>query len=198
MSNFRPSYRYALVPGGTTLQDAKAFRLAQHHEVYQVANLPPFQYDRVGPRLWAGRNPLTAIDIERLHSDGITHLLDLREPHEWVPPRHGQAALDEVERAGLTRLHLPITDMGAPLSADLQVAIGFIDEILSEPRTGLYVHCRAGMERTAAILVAWWAQRYRSSYESSLAALREGRPILRPLPVQEAAVRQRLARPAYA
>jgi protein-tyrosine phosphatase len=175
------------------LFEGKALRLQQHHELYATANLPPFQYDRVAPRLWAGRNPLTAIDIEQLQGHGVTHILDLREPHEWAPPRFGQAALNEIEAAGLTRLHLPITDMGAPTQDDLNRAVQFIDEVLAEGRTGLYVHCRAGMERTAAILIAWWARKHKTTYEAALAALREGRPILKPLPPQEAAVRQWLA-----
>lgn len=170
--------------------ESRALRLQQHHDLYATTNIPPFQYDRVAPRLWAGRNPLTTIDIESLQGAGVTHILDLREAHEWAPPRFGHAALAEIERAGLTRLHLPITDMGAPLLSDLQTAVAFIDGVLGEPKTGVYVHCRAGMERTAAILIAWWARRHGCSYEVALTALREGRPILKPLPAQEAAVRR--------
>lgn len=175
--------------------ESKSLRLQQHHEFYSTANLPPFQYDRVAPRLWAGRNPLTAIDIENLQAAGVTHILDLREPHEWAPPRYGVQALHEIEQAGLTRLHLPITDMGAPTPVELQKAVEFIDGVMAEPKTGLYVHCRAGMERTAAILIAWWARKHKTTYEAALAALREGRPILKPLPSQEAAVRRWLEEP---
>jgi predicted protein tyrosine phosphatase len=185
-----------LFTGGRALFERKALRLQEHHDLYATPSLPPFQYDRVAPRLWAGRNPLTAIDIEQLQSYGVTHFLDLRETHEWAPPRFGQAALAEIERVGLTRLHLPITDMGAPLMADLQAAVQFIDRVLGGSKTGLYVHCRAGMERTAAILIAWWARKHQTSYETALAALREGRPILKPLPAQEAAVRRWLAEPS--
>lgn len=170
--------------------ESKSLRLQQHHELYATAKLPPFQYDRVAPRLWAGRNPLTAIDIDNLQGAGVTHILDLREDHEWAPPRYGLQALHEIEQAGLTRLHLPITDMGAPRPADLQAAVEFIDRVLNESKTGLYIHCRAGMERTGAILIAWWARNYKTTYEVALATLREGRPILKPLPSQEAAVRR--------
>jgi protein tyrosine phosphatase (PTP) superfamily phosphohydrolase (DUF442 family) len=167
--------------------------LRNHAEIYATPGLPPFQYDRVAPRVWAGRNPLTALDVQALRREGITHILDLRQPEEWAPPRFGEEALLEIERLGLVRRHLPITDMGAPLSSDLDEAVSFLEAVLAEPRTGVYVHCRAGMERTAAVLVAWWVKRHGCSYEAALAALREGRPILRPLPVQEAAVRNWLS-----
>jgi len=47
--------------------------------------MPVFESDWITTRVKAGRNPLTARGVESLVNDRITHVLDLREPHEWSP-----------------------------------------------------------------------------------------------------------------
>jgi len=46
--------------------------------------MPVFESDWITTRVKAGRNPLTARGVESLVNDGITHVLDLREPHDAV------------------------------------------------------------------------------------------------------------------
>jgi protein-tyrosine phosphatase len=164
--------------------------LQRHRTVYGSANLPAFNYSTVGEHLMAGRNPLTAHDIGVLRSLGVTHLLDLREAHEWATPRFGLEALQDAERIGLQREHLPIVDMGAPTQEELSRAVEHIEGVLSQPGATAYVHCRAGMERTAAVLIAFHARKHGQSYEEALREMRRGRAILQPLPHQERAVRQ--------
>jgi protein-tyrosine phosphatase len=156
--------------------------------------IPGFENDWITDRLKAGRNPLTADDVRSLAEDGITHVLDLREPHEWEPPRLGQEALDEMAARGLERLHLPIEDVSPPTLETLDTAVAFIDDALMNPAARVYVHCRAGMERTACVLVAWHARAHGVDYDTALAALRRGRPVLSPLPDQTAVTREWIAR----
>ncbi len=165
----------------------------RHHAVYSSGQVPEFDYSSVGEHLMAGRNPLSARDIHISKGLGVTHLLDLREVGEWAAPRFGLEALREAQSAGLKREHLPIVDMGAPTQDDLTRAVASIEEALSEPGAIVYVHCRAGMERTAAVLIAFHAGKHGRSYEQALQELRRGRGILRPLPNQERAVRLWLA-----
>lgn len=164
--------------------------LRRHFEVYGAEGLPAFEYCPVEERVFAGRNPLTARDVETLAAAGVTHLLDLRQPWEWEQAgRFGRDAVAAMERAGMRRLHLPVRDGSAPSASELEAARAFIDEALADPTARVFAHCRAGRERTAAVLVASYACRYNVTYEEALAALRQNRPLLSPLAGQEQAVR---------
>jgi len=164
--------------------------LRRHIEVYATEDLPALNYDWVAERIMAGRNPLTARDVDTLKALGITHILDLREPREWAAPKFGAEALAEIERCGLHRTVMTVLDMKAPTAEALEAACRYFDETLQDGGNRIYIHCRAGMERTAAVLIAYHARRHGVSYDEALAKLREGRPIFKPMPGQERAVRQ--------
>src|SRR5262249_6017467 len=134
--------------------------------------------------------PLTARDVQLLAAEGVTHVLDLREEHEWSPPKAGREALQAMERFGMKRLNVPVEDATAPSTADLNAACRFIDEALQDPEARVFVHCRGGRERTAAVLVCHYARRHGVPWNEALAALRKGRPELRLLRDQERAVRE--------
>jgi len=142
--------------------------------------IPPFENDWITDRVKAGRNPLSKEDVDSLAADGITHVLDLRESHEWEPPQVGQEALDAMTRAGIVRLNLPIEDMCAPSLDTLGEAVRFIDAALDDPKARVYVHCHAGIERTACVLVAWYAHAHAVDFKNALAALRRKRDALSP------------------
>jgi ADP-ribosyl-[dinitrogen reductase] hydrolase len=164
----------------------------RHYKTYATPGLPAFEYSQISDNIFAGRNPLTARDIREMQNLGITRILDLREPHEWGAPKFGAAALETLEKQGaenpIHRTHLLVPDMGAPSPETFSAACKLIDE--TEKNGGkIYIHCRAGMERTAAILIAYHAKTHGVSYEESLATLRRARTILKPLPNQEIATR---------
>jgi protein-tyrosine phosphatase len=165
-------------------------QLRRHREVYAKEGLPPLNHDWIDERIMAGRNLLTSRDVDLKKAQGITHILDLREPHEWAVPQFGAEAVDEIDRCGLQRLHLPVIDQGAPTRADLEAACQYLQEVLSDPDARIYVHCRAGMERTAAVLVAYHAREQGLTYDEALAALSKRRLAFKPLLNQEKAVRQ--------
>jgi len=164
----------------------------RHEEIYGKSYPPPFEFEQIAPHLWAGRNPLSAPDIEQLMAAGVTHILDLRQESEWTAPRFGAEALDWINQRGLTRVHCKILDMGAPDDAALDQACAFLRAI-EQDNSGVYVHCRAGMERTAAVLIAWIATSENLDYDTALQRARSKRAILAPLPGQERAVRRWLA-----
>ncbi len=172
--------------------------LRHHTQVYAKAGLPAFNSNWVSDHIMAGRNPLTARDVEVLSAWGITHFLDLREPKEWAVPKLGAEAVQEIERRGLPRFNLVVRDMGEPTDEALDTACQFLNEILKAPESRVYVHCRAGMERTAAVLTAYYARQHGVSYDEALSQLRERRPLFAPMPGQEQAVRKWLKTRAQA
>lgn len=153
-------------------------------------DIPLFEFSRINPCLLAGRNPLTADDVELLVSEGVTHFLDLREPVEWLAPRLGTEALEEIERRKLFRCHIPIIDGCAPTRKEFDQCAALQELTQQKPQTQVYIHCRAGMGRTAAILIAWVARQEGNSYEQVFWRLKLQRPVLSPLPGQEQATRR--------
>ncbi len=172
--------------------------IERHGEVYAKPGLPPFHYFSIGEqcRLWHGRNPLTAVDVQTLtDSCGITHILDLREPREWSSAgRFGSEAIREIEARGVIRLNIPVRDITPPEDADFTNAAAFLDEAFAVPGSRIYVHCRYGRERTGTVLMAWKALRDGTTCEAALAALNNAGAHLAPLPHQQREAHRWLAR----
>jgi protein-tyrosine phosphatase len=74
-------------------------------------------------------------------------------------------------------------------------AVTFISDALADPVARVYVHCRGGVERTATILVAWYARQHGTDYDSALEELRLHRPACRPNERQEAMTKVWLGKP---
>ena len=155
------------------------------------AQAPAFEFDRVLDRVYAGSNPLTVKDVQRLIDEGITHVLDLRESSEWESPnRIGVEAVRALEWAGLTRVNLPIPDTEAPTLSTLDTAMRLLDRWLSQPKNRVYIHCRGGRERTGVVPAACYARKHAIAYQEALIRLRRSRHGLNPLPSQDRAGRK--------
>jgi atypical dual specificity phosphatase len=169
--------------------DLSAEQQQRHAEVYADPAVLAFEWNWLDERLAAGRNPLTAADIAELARAGITHILDLREAQEWSAPSPGHEAVEFSRECGLERHHFPLTNREAPREEELFQASAWLESALGNPKAKVYVHCRAGMERTATIVVAFHGARTGQSYDAALDDLKRKRPIFQPLPHQESAVR---------
>lgn len=163
----------------------------RHRLVYRKPSLPKLEMFEAGDALVAGRNPLTGEDVAALLECGVTAVLDLREELEWTRPGFfGRDAVAALSWCDVRRLNLPIPDGGAPRAEDLDQACAFLDDQLAEAQAKAYVHCRAGRERTAAVLVAWVARRHGIGYDAALERIRASGCPAGPLPGQERAVRR--------
>ncbi len=170
--------------------------LRSHHRIYENLKLPRFTQNEgeAVPRVYSGRNPLSARDVRKLQQLGITHILDLREEAEWsAPGRSGGEALEALSRTGLKRVHIPITDMGAPDLSTIDRIIAALDDMLRCPEHRVYLHCRAGKERTGAVLLAYHCRATGQNLESGLRELQARCPNINPLSHQQVAVRRWLA-----
>jgi ADP-ribosyl-[dinitrogen reductase] hydrolase len=159
-----------------------------------LSSLPPLELSEVAPRVYAGRAPLFRDEVNDLLALGVTHILDLREEDEWRGDgQHGKTAIAELTRVGLPRLAVPVGDAHPPTSDDIDRSLDFIETGLHLGGT-IYVHCRAGRERTAAIVTCWHARARGCSIREALEELRARRPLFRPLSTQVAAGEAWLAR----
>lgn len=129
---------------------------------------------------------LNADDVDELLDLGVSHYLDLRAPDEAI--LKGAEAIEVMGGRGITPESAPIVDISAPTLDILEQAVRFLDETLAQPGNVVYVSCRAGLERTGAVLAAHHACSHRVGYDEALAAVQVGRPGLKPLPWQKQAV----------
>ncbi len=114
-------------------------------------------------------------------SFGAVVSLSIRSPFSGGPPD------------GIVHLHVPVPDMTSPLPAQVDRAVDFIDEALSEGRAAL-VHCAAGYGRTGTLLACYLVAGGMSPTEA-MAAVRSARPGSIETPEQEQMIREyRLAR----
>jgi len=117
-----------------------------------------FEYDRIDPHVWLGRQPRDAQDVHALRHAGIGAILCFTQPwEEYVPP-------DVYRTYAFERLALPVCDFGAPTAAQVDEGMAF----LRRNRTrGVYVHCNAGRGRSGVMAVAYYIATY---VDPSLAA----------------------------
>lgn len=165
--------------------------LRYHHLAYHVRGLKPFEYSQVEERIYAGRAPLSGRDVEQLKQLGVTDVVDLREPGEWnAQGRMGDQALQAAEILGIQRTWLPVADLGAPEPSVLHSARELVRALRADKSRTLYIHCRAGIERTATVLAAATASLDGVGFTAALERLREGRPTFNPLPNQRSGAKR--------
>jgi protein-tyrosine phosphatase len=121
-------------------------------------------WDKVTPRVWIGRtlNHSEAVAATRL---GVTAVLDLTAEFSEAKPFRT-----------LFYRNIPILDLTAPSTAQLQEMATFIDH---ESRNGVvYIHCKIGYSRTAAAAAAYLLQTGKVRVSEAIAFLRQVRPAI--------------------
>jgi len=85
---------------------------------------------------------------ERLYEDhGVRGVINMCE--EYAGP------VTTYKRLGIEQLHLPTVDHVEPSFEDMQAAVKFIADYEAQNKGRVYVHCKAGHGRSAAIVYAW-------------------------------------------
>ena len=142
----------------------------------------PLRYSSLGSDLLAGRMPHAAAHVEALDAEGVRTVINLCEDHEyWDGER---AAVEAAFRqAKMTEHRLPVPD-GATIPPEV------LDRAIEAAgRETVYIHCRGGRERSAAVAVAILASRSGTSIDDALEVASVRWPTCRPLPWQIAGVR---------
>lgn len=153
-----------------------------------TGRIPQFEFTQLFRSLYAGRAPLVSADVTRLIEAGITQVLDLRQSKEWSPPYIGQEALDALDREGVVRWNVGIRDLSAPSMDDLTRCWRLMKLCLANRSNRLYVCCRGGKERTAAVVIAYVARLNSIDFEQSARIVTTTRPVFKPLVHQKRAV----------
>ena len=143
-----------------------------------------FGFTEVGDDLIIGARPLDSGDVARVAEAGTDVVYNLCEDSEY--PDGTRAELERaLESAGLSERRLPLVDYGRlPLPAIARA----VDEVLGELEAGrrVYLHCRAGWQRSAAVAAGVVAVREGLDIEPALEAVRARKPTAEPLEHQQA------------
>jgi protein phosphatase len=127
------------------------------------------EWDEVIPGLLIGRH-LRAREAEKLVQQGVTAVLDLT------------SEFSECARLRkLPYLNLPLLDLTAPSGPELAAAGEFISRHMQSGK--VYVHCKIGYSRTAAVTGAYLVRYgYAENPAEAIALLRRARPsiVIRP------------------
>jgi protein-tyrosine phosphatase len=143
-----------------------------------------YGFARVGERLLVGAYPTDAEDVARIARGGATAVFNLCEDREYVDGER-EAVEAALREHGIEERRMPLVDYGGFAPDQLDDAIGEVEAWLGAGRT-VYLHCRAGYQRSATVAAGVVAEREGLDVRDALIAVRDRKPTARPLDHQAA------------
>jgi len=117
--------------------------------------------------------------LERL---GVTRILNLVEDREYPPGARTQV-VRSLRAAGIVEERFSSQDYGALSASLLDEASELANSWLDEGDL-VYIHCRAGWQRSATVAAAVLVRRFGMDPDDALAAINARKPTAKPLPHQ--------------
>ena len=138
--------------------------------------------------LLIGAYPLDDADVSMLASVGIERVLNLAEESEYQP-RDRKAVETALEAAGIEEHRLPLPDYGGLPPGLIERAVQeMLDWLRADKR--IYLHCRAGWQRSAALAAGVVAIHEHMDIDEALALVQSRKPSADPLPHQREDLRR--------
>jgi ADP-ribosyl-[dinitrogen reductase] hydrolase len=143
-----------------------------------------FGFAEVGDGLLVGAYPLDAEDVARIAGADVDVVYNLVEDAEYDPGERDVVAA-ALEASGVRERRLPLVDYAGLTETSLEQAV---DDVLGDLEAGrrVYLHCRAGWQRSATVAAGVLALREDLAIEDALDVLRERKPTAEPLGHQRA------------
>ena len=129
-----------------------------------------------------GAYPLDGDDVQTLAAMSIDRILNLVEDEEYEPGRR-LVVEQAIAAAGIEELRMRLTDFGGLPADQLEDAV---QEVVSWLDQGslIYMHCRAGWQRSAAVAAGVVAVREDMGVPEAMAYVQQRKPTAAPLPHQ--------------
>jgi protein-tyrosine phosphatase len=143
-----------------------------------------FGYAEVGDGLLAGAYPTDADDVAALAREHVDEVVNLCENVEYAPGER-EVVAEALAAAGIPERRVALVDHGALRAPAVELAVVTVLEGLDAGRR-LYLHCRAGWQRSAAVAAAVIALREGLDIEQALEVVRGRNPRAEPLAHQRA------------
>jgi atypical dual specificity phosphatase len=132
--------------------------------------------------LLVGAYPLDDRDVSMLAHMGIQRVLNLTEDGEYRPGER-ENVCRALADAGIEETRLSLTDYGGLPAEELERAVQQVATWLDEGER-VYLHCRAGWQRSAAVATGVVALRQGLDLEEALNYVQQRKPSADPLPHQ--------------
>lgn len=135
-----------------------------------------------------GAYPLDADDVAMLSCQQIDRVLNLVQDSEYSSGEHAlvEQALHD---AGIEEYRLEMVDYGNLPAEVIEAAVVELRDWLEQGHR-VYMHCRAGWQRSAALAAAIVAVRENIDIDDALAAVQSRKPSADPLPHQREDLRR--------
>ena len=136
----------------------------------------------VADRLVTGSLPADAQDVAALAHDGVTCVMNLCQDQEYDDGE--RAAVEAALRdAGIRERRVELVDYGGLMPGAIELAATTVAGWLDEGER-VYLHCRAGWQRSATVAAAALALRDGIEPDEALAQIKRRKPSSEPLPHQ--------------
>ncbi|HWC26932.1 MAG TPA: dual specificity protein phosphatase family protein [Solirubrobacteraceae bacterium] len=112
-----------------------------------------FGFAQVGPDLFMGAYPQDADDVAALRGAGITAVFNLVQDVEYEREGGREACAVALAEAGIAEERVEVVDYGNLLPDHIERAVRTVLDWLDAGER-VYVHCRAGMQRSAVVAAA--------------------------------------------
>jgi protein-tyrosine phosphatase len=136
----------------------------------------------VADRLVIGAYPLDEQDVAALSRLHVSRVLNLTEDEEY-PEGAREAAAAALNQAGIAEVRLPMPDYGGLPASVIERVVDIVSDWLDEDQR-VYLHCRAGWQRSAALAAAVLADRDGVELDQAMAQIKARKPSAEPLPHQ--------------
>jgi protein-tyrosine phosphatase len=144
-----------------------------------------FGYAQVADGLVVGAYPQDAGDVAALCEEGITRVFNLVRDIEYEERDGREACAAALAGAGIAEERIEVEDYGSLLPGQLERAVRVVNDWLEDGER-VYLHCRAGWQRSAAVAAGVVAVRDGIGLDEALARIRERKPTAVPLRHQRA------------
>jgi protein-tyrosine phosphatase len=150
-------------------------------EVMDANFVSGMQFDAVSPALFLGPYPQLPEDIDALKRQGISAVLNVQTDAD-IALRYAnfEDFIAHYRKAAIQLYRFPIEDFNeVDLIAKLPAAVELLKELLDADHR-VYLHCTAGMGRSAAVAVAYLSLYHGQSLDKALAYVKDCRPVICP------------------
>jgi predicted protein tyrosine phosphatase len=136
----------------------------------------------VADNLLIGAYPLDREDVKMLGFVGVDRILNLVEDEEYGPGER-DAVQNALAVAGIEEHRQELTDYGGLPSTEIEAAVNQVVTWLEDGHR-VYLHCRAGWQRSAAVAAGVVAIMEKLPIDEAVAQVQQRKPSADPLPHQ--------------
>jgi atypical dual specificity phosphatase len=138
-----------------------------------------YGFAEIADGLLVGAYPLDADDVQALAHAGVTRVFNLVEDEEYGDGTRA-AADAALAAAGIAEHRLSVVDYGGLMPGQLERATAAVLAWLAAGER-VYLHCRAGRQRSAAVAAGVVALRDGVGLDAALESIRARKPSAEPL-----------------